>query len=51
MTDLIDHIITESKKIYAGTDIEGRFLMFHDALSQWNEAEALLYIKTSTRAS
>ena len=46
MTDLIDHMITESKKIYAGTDIEDRFLMFHDALSQWNEAEALLYIKT-----
>ena len=46
MTDLIDHMITESKKIYAGTDIKGRFLMFHDALSQWNEAEALLYIKT-----
>ena len=46
MTDLIDHMITESKKIYAGTDIEDRFLMFYDALSQWNEAEALLYIKT-----
>ena len=42
MTDLIDHMITEIKKIYAGTDMEDRFLMFHDALSQWNEAEAQL---------
>jgi hypothetical protein len=34
VTDLIDHMTTESKKIYAGTDMEGNFLMFHDALSQ-----------------
>ena len=46
VTDLIDHMITESKKIYAGTDMEDRFLMFHDALAQWNEDEAQLYIKT-----
>ena len=46
MTDLIDHMITESKKIYAGTDTEDHFLMFQDALSQWNEAKAQLYIKT-----
>ena len=43
---LIDHMITESKKIYAGTDMEDRFMMLHDALSQWYEAEAQLYIKT-----
>ena len=45
VTDLIDHMITESNKIYAGTDMEDRFLMFHDALAQWNEDEAQLYIK------
>ena len=45
VTDQIDHMITESKKIYAGTDMEGRFLMFHDALAQWNEDEAQLYTK------
>ena len=33
VTDLIDHMITESNKIYAGTDMEDRFLMFHDALA------------------
>jgi len=45
LTDLIDHMTTESKKIYAASDMEGRFLMFHDALAQWNEDEAQLYIK------
>ena len=39
-------MITESKKIYAGTDMEDRVMLFHDALSQWNEAEMQLYIKT-----
>jgi len=33
VTDLIDRMITESKKIFAGTDMEDRFLMFHDALA------------------
>jgi len=45
VTDQIDHMTAESEKIYAGTDMEGRFLMFHDALAQWNEDEAQLYIK------
>ena len=34
------------QNIYAGTDMEDLFLMFHDALAQWNEDEAQLYIKT-----
>jgi hypothetical protein len=46
VTNLVDHMITESKKNYAGTDMEGCFLMVHDALSAWNEAEAQEYIKT-----
>jgi hypothetical protein len=33
VTGLIDHMITESKKIYAGADMEEHFLMFHGALS------------------
>ena len=45
VTDLIDHMTTESKQIYAGTDMEDCFLMFHDALAQRNEDEAQLYIK------
>ena len=32
--------------MYAGTDMEDGFLMFHDAPAQWNEDEAQLYIKT-----
>jgi hypothetical protein len=38
-------MVTESKRIYAGTVMEGCFLMFHGALSAWNEAKAKGYIK------
>ena len=42
VTDLIDPMTTECKKMYAGTDMEGRFLVFHDPLALWNEDEAQL---------
>ena len=45
VTDLIDHMITESKNLYKGTDMEGNFVMFHDALAQLNEKEAQEYIE------
>ena len=45
VTDLIDHMITESKNLYKGTDMENKFVMFHDALAQWNEKEAQEYIE------
>ena len=45
VTDLIDHMITESKNLYKGTDMENKFAMFHDALAQWNEKEAQEYIE------
>jgi hypothetical protein len=34
MTDLFDHIILEPQKFYKGTDMEGRCMLFHDALAQ-----------------
>ena len=46
VTDLSDNMITESKKLYAGTDMEGRFLVFHGALAHWSGGEAQLYIRT-----
>ena len=36
VTDLIDRMITESKGVYKGTDMEDKFVRFHDALAQWN---------------
>lgn len=45
VTDLIDHMIEESKKLYAGTDMQDKFMIFHDALSTWYEGEAQEYIK------
>ena len=32
VTDLIDHMIAESVKLYKGTDMEDKFMMFHNAL-------------------
>ena len=30
---MMDHVIEESKRAYAGTDMEDRFVIFHDGLS------------------
>ena len=40
VTDIMDHVISESKKVYAGTPQEHDFKIFHDGLSQWWEADA-----------
>jgi len=40
----MDHVVTKSKTIYKGTAVEDTFLIFHDGLSQWWEAEAQDYI-------
>ena len=44
--ELIDHIISESKKLYKGTDYENTFLIFHDALSSYFEHGAQEYINS-----
>jgi hypothetical protein len=44
VTDLMDHIVAESTKIYAGTDMEDKFLIFHDGLTQWWEVQAQAYL-------
>lgn len=49
VTDLVDHMILESKKIYVGTPQEHTFLMFHDALSTWHEPEVQTYIMETYR--
>ena len=51
VTDLIDHMITESKVLHKGTDMEGKFAVFHDEPAQWNERGAQGHIGKSTRAS
>ena len=45
VTDLIDHMIIETIKLYKGTDMEDRVTLFHDALAQWNEGEAQAYLE------
>jgi hypothetical protein len=42
----MDHVVNESKKVYAGTDMEDRFVIFHDGLKQWWEKEAQEYLGT-----
>jgi hypothetical protein len=37
-------VITESTRIYAGTEEQDTFLIFHDGLSAWWEKEAQAYI-------
>jgi hypothetical protein len=43
--DLIDHIIEESVKVYAGTPMEHCFLIYHDHLKILWSAEGVAYLK------
>jgi hypothetical protein len=45
--DLIDHMFKESDKMFKGTNRENDYLIFHDALSVFYEAEAQAYMKQS----
>jgi hypothetical protein len=42
---MIDHIITESKKVYEGTPEENTFFIYHDHLVLMWEKEAINYMK------
>lgn len=42
--DLINHVISESDAMYAGTEWASSYLVFHDALSLWWTREAQEYI-------
>ena len=43
--ELIDHVIAESTRMYAGTKFANTFSIFHDGLTAWWEPEAQAYIK------
>ena len=43
--DMIDHIISESKKVYEGTPQEHTFFIYHDHLSIMWEKTAIKYMK------
>jgi hypothetical protein len=45
VTELIDHVIAESTRMYANTPHAADFIIFHDGLSQWWEKEAQEYIR------
>ena len=40
VTDLMDHVVAESIRLFAGTPYADSFVIFHDALKQWWEPEA-----------
>lgn len=42
---IIDFMVRESDKIYAGTPYANSYFMYHDALSQFWEGEAVAYMK------
>eukprot|EP00732_Lithocolla_globosa_P000473 Lithocolla_globosa_v1_NODE_141_length_5757_cov_121.254121.p2 type:complete len:335 gc:universal NODE_141_length_5757_cov_121.254121:3013-2009(-) len=44
ITELMDHVVKHSKAVYAGTPAADTFLIFHDHLSQWWEADAQKYL-------
>ena len=45
VADLVDRMITDSKGLYKGTDMEDRCVMFHDALDRWNGKDEQGYIE------
>lgn len=40
VTDLMDHVVSQSKEAFADTPYADSFVLFHDALKQWWEPEA-----------
>ena len=46
VTELMDHVVTESRKIYADTTGANTFMIFHDDLSAWREPDAQEYLHT-----
>ena len=45
VTDLIDYTVTELQKIYEGTVMKDKWMVYGDALSSWHEHEAQKYLK------
>jgi hypothetical protein len=46
ITDIMDHVVAESTKIYANTPVANTFMLFHVGLSTWWEKEAQEYLAT-----
>ena len=44
VTDMMDHIIVEGDRLFAGTGFEDSWVIGHDALSVWWEKESLKYL-------
>lgn len=40
ITDIMDHVVSESKRLYKGTKHAKDFMIFHDGLSAWWEEES-----------
>ena len=46
VTDLMDHVVAESQRLFEGTKYEHSFVIYHDALKQWWEPEAQAHLLT-----
>ncbi len=44
ITDLMNQTVSESKAVYAGTDKEDSFLIFHDGLAKAEQISSKLLI-------
>jgi len=44
VTDLMDHIVAESKRLFEDTKYADSFFVYHDALKQWWEPEAQAHL-------
>ena len=40
ITELMDSVVTEAKRVYEGTEMQDKFFIFHDGLKAWWEKEA-----------
>jgi hypothetical protein len=45
VTNLIDYMVSEAKKLYAGTDMGERFMIYHDHLKVMWEKNAIAYMR------
>ena len=45
VTDLMDHVVAESKRLFKDTKYADSFVIYHDALKQWWEPEAQAHLR------
>jgi hypothetical protein len=44
VTEYVDHIIAQGDRIFAGTEAEGKWFIFHDSLNIWTSKDTQQYL-------